>query len=177
MLQQGRFAADIAYLYGEDENITALFQQRAPAVAAGYAWDFVNADALRNILTVKNGRITAPSGASYRMLVLDQSTQRMTVPTLRKIRDLIRAGAVVVGAEPIETPSLADDPAEFKRLADAVWGGNVGTGKVFATVDAALSSLRLVPDVDFHADTSIASFLAARFISSRISAIATRRLK
>lgn len=156
LLQQGRFAADIAYLYGEDENITALFQQRAPAVPAGYAWDFVNADAVRNILTVKNGKITAPSGASYRMLVLDQSTQRMTVPTLRKIRDLVRVGAVVVGAKPIETPSLTDDPAEFKRLADAVWGGNAGTGKVFATVDAALSSLRLAPDLDFHGDTSIA---------------------
>jgi (4-O-methyl)-D-glucuronate---lignin esterase len=156
MLQQGRFAADIAYLYGEDENITAMFQQRAPSVPAGYAWDFVNADALRNILTVKNGRITAPSGASYRMLVLDQSTQRMTVPTLRKIRDLVRAGAVVVGTKPTETPSLADDPAEFKRLADAVWSDNAGAGKVFATVDAALSSLRLAPDVEFHGDTSIA---------------------
>jgi len=152
LLQQGRFAADIAYLYGEDENITALFQQRAPAVPAGFAWDFVNADALRNILSVKNGGISAPSGASYRMLVLDPTTQRMTVPTLRKIRDLVRGGAVVVGAKPIETPSLADDVAEFKRLTDEVWGGS----KIFATVDAALTSLRLAPDVDFHGDTSIA---------------------
>jgi len=156
MLQQGRFAADIAYLYGEDENITALFQQRAPAVPAGFAWDFVNADALRSILTVKNGRITAPSGATYRMLVLDQSTQRMTVPTLRKIRDLVKGGAVIVGTKPVETPSLADDQAEFRRLTANVWGSDPGAGKVFATIDAALAALRLAPDVDFHGDTSIA---------------------
>jgi hypothetical protein len=80
----------------------------------------------------------------------------MTVPTLRKIRDLVRAGAVVVGTKPTETPSLADDPAEFKRLVETVWSDNAGAGNVFATVDAALSSLRLVPDVDFHGDTSIA---------------------
>lgn len=48
MLQQGRFAADVAYLYGEDEKVTALFERRAPAIPAGYAWDLVNADALRN---------------------------------------------------------------------------------------------------------------------------------
>jgi hypothetical protein len=90
------------------------------------------------------------------MLVLDQSTQRMTVPTLRKIRDLVRGGAVLVGARPNETPSLADDQAEFKRLIDDAWGGNAGAGKVFATVDAAVAALHLAPDVDFHGDTSIA---------------------
>lgn len=156
MLQQGRFTADIAYLYGEDENITALFERRAPAVPFGYAWDYVNADALRNILTVSNGRITAPSGASYRMLVLDQSTQRMTIATLRKLRDLVRGGAVVVGAKPVETPSLADDQAQFKRLSAEVWSTGASARRVFATVDEALASLRLTPDVDFHADTSVA---------------------
>ena len=156
MLQQGRFAADVAYLYGEDENITALFERRAPAVLPGYAWDFVNADALRNLLTVRDGRLVAPSGASYRMLVLDQSTQRMTVPTLRKIRDLVRAGAVVVGARPVETPSLADDDAEFKRLGDAVWGETSSRGRVFATMKDAVAALHLATDVDFHGDTSMA---------------------
>jgi Glycosyl hydrolases family 2, sugar binding domain./F5/8 type C domain. len=156
MLQQGRFAADIAYLYGEDENITALFERRAPAVPSGYAFDYVNADAVRNLLAVKNGRITAPSGASYRMLVLDQSTRRMTLATLRKIRELVRGGAVVVGAPPVETPSLADDDAQFKRLAEETWQLGARGRNVFATVDEALAALHLSADLDFHADTSIA---------------------
>ncbi len=35
MLQQGRFVADIAYFYGEDTNVTALFGQKAPPIPAG----------------------------------------------------------------------------------------------------------------------------------------------
>jgi hypothetical protein len=30
LLQQGRFVADLAYFYGEDSNVTALFAEKAP---------------------------------------------------------------------------------------------------------------------------------------------------
>ena len=52
MLQQGRFVADVAYFYGEDSNITALFGDKAPPVPAGYNFDYVNADALVHLLSV-----------------------------------------------------------------------------------------------------------------------------
>jgi len=57
MLQQGKFVADIIYFYGEDSNITALFSNRSPEVPAGYNFDYVNADALINRLSVTNGQI------------------------------------------------------------------------------------------------------------------------
>jgi hypothetical protein len=155
LLQQGRNAADVAWFYGEDDNITALFARRSPEVPAGLAWDFVNGDALRNLLTVKNGRLSAPSGASYAVLALDPAARRMTVATLRKLRELVRAGAVVVGAKPVETPSLGDDPAELKRIADALWGGDTGAGKVFPTFAAAMAATGLTPDVDFHGDSTM----------------------
>jgi len=48
---------------------------------------------------------------------------------LRKIRDLVSAGAVVAGAKPLSTPSLSDDEVEFRRLADELWGtGTAGGG-------------------------------------------------
>ena len=156
LLQQGRYAADVAWFYGEDDNITALFARRAPTVPPGFAWDFVNGDALRNLLTVRNGRLTTPSGASYRILVLDPAARRMTVPTLRKLRDLVHGGAVVVGEKPVETPSLADDPAELRRIADALWGGHTGAGKVFATLAAATAAVGLGQDVDVGSDTAVA---------------------
>ena len=53
MLQQGQFIADVAYLYGEGNNITALFGQQLPKVPQGYEYDFVNADALVNVLKWK----------------------------------------------------------------------------------------------------------------------------
>jgi hypothetical protein len=155
LLQQGRNAADVAWFYGEDDNVTALFASRMPTVPLGYAWDFVNGDALRNLLTVKNGHLTAPSGASYRVLALDPAARRMTVPTLRKVRDFVRAGGIVVGEKPEETPSLSDDPAELKRIADALWNGETGAGKVVATLDAAMTAGGLVPDVDVRGDSTL----------------------
>ena len=46
MMQQGRFVADIAYFYGEDSNLTAIFADKAPDVPQGYNFDYVNADVL-----------------------------------------------------------------------------------------------------------------------------------
>ena len=53
LLQQGRFVADIAYLYGEDNNITNLFGRNPPPIPAGYNFDYVNADALVNVSHVQ----------------------------------------------------------------------------------------------------------------------------
>ena len=35
MLQQGHFGADILYFYGEDSNLTAIFDNKAPDIPAG----------------------------------------------------------------------------------------------------------------------------------------------
>jgi hypothetical protein len=123
LLQQGRFVADVAYLYGENGNITELFGKALPPVPAGYAYDFVNADALVNKLDAKDGRLVTASGMSYGVLALDPSTSRMTLPVLRKIAALKRAGVVVVGERPTGSPSLADDDAEFQRLAQEIFPG------------------------------------------------------
>jgi hypothetical protein len=59
----------------------------------------------------------------------------MSLPVLRKIRDLVQAGAIVCGSKPTDTPSLADDQNEFHRIADQLWGSgdgsSVGKGKVY----------------------------------------------
>ena len=116
MLQQGRFVADVAYYYGEDANVTSLFAGKAPAVPAGYNYDFINSDALINLLSVKDGRIITPSGMTYQVLVLDENSRYMSLPVLRKLQSLVTDGAVVAGPRPIASPSLADDAAEFVKL-------------------------------------------------------------
>ena len=97
MLQQGTFVADVIYYYGEDSNVTALYGDAPPEVPAGYGYDFANSDVLLNRLSVANGRLTTPTGLSYRLLALDPNSQRMPLPVLRRIRDLVNAGAIVVG--------------------------------------------------------------------------------
>jgi len=156
LLQQGKFVADVAYFYGEDSNITALFGGKSPAVPAGYNFDYFNGDAVLHRLAVANGRLTTPSGMSYRVLVLDDNARHMVLPVLRKLRELVNAGAVVVGPKPADTPSLSDDAKEFHTIADQLWGaGNgvrtVGKGKVFAgqTLAEALSVLHVGADFDY----------------------------
>lgn len=150
LLQQGRFVADIAYLYGQDNNITNLFERRRPVIPRGHAFDFVNADALVNVLSVRNGMLVTPSGMQYRVLALDPSTERMSLPVLRKIAKLVGAGAAVVGPRPTMSPSLADDTAEFDRLVGELWGsGKVSNGEA---LDAAMSRLQILPDCTFSGD-------------------------
>jgi hypothetical protein len=151
LLQQGRFVADILYFYGEDSNITALFANSPPEIPAGYNFDYINADALIHQLTVRNGRITTPSGMSYRLLALDPgNTRHISLPVLRKLRDLVYAGAVVVGPKPADSPSLSDDQAEFQAIADRLWGPSASKikGKVYGreSIAQALATLQVAPD-------------------------------
>jgi len=151
LLQQGRFVADVLYYYGEDSNVTALFGQQAPPVPAGYNFDYLNADALVHLLSVADGQLAAPSGMRYRVLALDPNSRHMSLPILRKIRDLVAAGAVVAGPKPLATPSLSDDEGEFRRLADELWGSGAGAGKGKVTTDGlgdVLKRLAVTPDFD-----------------------------
>jgi hypothetical protein len=155
LLQQGRFAADVVYFYGEDSNLTAIFNDKAPDVPAGYGFDYINADGLIHELSAADGRITTRTGMNYRVLALDPYSKHMSLPVLRSIHKLIEEGAVVAGEKPTDTPSLADDAAEFKTLDDELFGDgtgvhSVGKGKVYAgqNADAALKALEIVPDFD-----------------------------
>ncbi|MCS0630254.1 glycosyl hydrolase [Telluria mixta] len=141
MLQQGRNVADVAYFYGEEAPITGLFGATPNRdVPAGYGFDYVNPDVLQQQLRVVDGQLASCGGARYRVLYLGGSSDRMTVATLRRIAALARAGATVVGKRPAGSPSLADSPSEFARLADQLWGSTpatrrVGLGTVVGTGD------------------------------------------
>jgi len=165
MLQQGKFVADVAYFYGEDSNITALFATKLPDVPPAYSYDFVNADALLNKLSVAGGKIVTSTGMSYRLLALDPNSQHMSLPVLRKIREMVNAGAAVSGLKPVASPSLSDDQAEFARIADELWGSgsgerSAGKGKIYAnqTVAQALSLAQVTPDFEYakpESDTNL----------------------
>jgi hypothetical protein len=156
MLQQGKFVADVVYFYGEDNNITNLFAEKLPDLPEGYNYDFVNADALLNLLTTQNGMITTPSGMSYRVLALDRNCRQMSLPVLKKIRDLVNAGAIVAGVKPVMTPSLSDDQSEFQVIVNELWAedkgeNKIGQGKVYAgeTLAEVLASLKVIPDFSY----------------------------
>ncbi|MBR1927207.1 MAG: hypothetical protein IJ840_05605 [Bacteroidales bacterium] len=95
MLSQGRFVADIAYLYGEDTNPTARFSQERPGIPAGWNYDFVNGDALVNALEIKDGSIVSKAGASYRILVIDSQIERMSDAVSARVGAIRGAGIPV----------------------------------------------------------------------------------
>ncbi|WP_436489903.1 glycosyl hydrolase [Chitinophaga sp. ARDCPP14] len=149
LLQQGRFTADIAYYYGEDDNITNLFGRKPPVIPEGYDYDFINTDALIHLLSVKDGKLITPAGMSYRVLALDSSAVKMTLPALRKLRDLVRSGATITGVKPIATPSLADDPNEFNTLVHEIWASSNPNVTVNKPLREVLSSLNIPPDFEY----------------------------
>ena len=156
MMQQGRFVADIAWFYGEDSNVTALYGTVPPPIPAGYNFDYVNADALANRLSVRDAALVTESGMRYRVLALDPRAVQMSLPVLRRLRELVDAGAVVAGAKPVATPSLADDAREFHAIADALWGDGsaglhgYGKGRVYAgmALETVLQALSVAPDFE-----------------------------
>jgi hypothetical protein len=125
LLQTGKFVADIACMGSEKApQIFADRSSMAPEIPPGYDYDDLPAELVLNQMTVSDGRLVLPSGMSYRLLVLP-SGRSMTPELLTKIRELIRAGATVVGPPPIASPSLAHYPGcdrEVQRIAAEVWG-------------------------------------------------------
>lgn len=119
LLRQGRFVADIAYL--EPEDSPQGFHEHP---RQGYDWDQLNAEVLFSRVRVEDGRLVLPDGMSYRLLVLPES-RAMTPGLVERIKELVQAGATVVGPRPLRSPSLTDFPecdARVDRVAREVWG-------------------------------------------------------
>jgi len=143
MLRRGLPVADVLYLAPEGAphvfRPPASAMQGAPPDRRGYNFDGCDPDVLIARASVNNGRIVLPDGMSYRLLVMPRF-ETMTPGLLRKIRDLVEAGATVVGAPPRKSPSLADYPQcdqQVKQLAAELWGEgspvagrSVGKGRV-----------------------------------------------
>ncbi|HEU4347654.1 MAG TPA: glycosyl hydrolase [Actinoplanes sp.] len=127
LLNQGAPAVDVAVFVGEEAPVTALYgTEPYRDVPAGLDFDFVDLDALERRCTVADGAVVA-GPVRYRVLHLAGSSRRMTLRALRRVSELVAAGATVVGRRPIGSPSLADDDAAHASLCDRLWapGGGV----------------------------------------------------
>lgn len=146
LLQQGRFAADVAYYYGEDNNATGVMQKKYPAVPYGYNYDYFSPSVIRDLAKAEDGMLTVPSGMSYRVLMLDSNVKYMSIDILRRIKEFADAGVVICGSRPKRLAGKAGTEEEFEALVDDIW--NSGRGNVSAGVDASkvFSDIGLKPD-------------------------------
>lgn len=124
LLQQGTFVADTLYYAGENAPTDWVYgPAHNPRPPVGYDYDSADTVALKR-LSVKDGMLVLPSGMRYRVLSLPENGF-MTLPVLQKIRDLIAAGATVVGPKPLWSPTLTGFPESdvaVRKLAGEIWG-------------------------------------------------------
>jgi hypothetical protein len=158
MLRQGLFVADLCYLRPQLPDQTSFAP--SPAVPAGYKYDECSAEALIARMRVENGRLVLPDGMSYRLLVLPEQNTLMTPALVQKIKQLVQAGATVLGPRPTASPSLTDFPQcdeKIARLSAEIWddcdGKTVtehvfGKGKVIwgQSLEAVLEKMRAAAD-------------------------------
>jgi hypothetical protein len=156
MLQQGHFTADVLYYYGDHVPNFTQHKRTDPAKCQpGYDYDVITAEALIERATVRDGKIYLPDGINYRVLVLPDRDQ-ISLPVLRKISELVNAGATIIGPKPVRAVNLdhaekAD--AEVRRLAEDLWGGKTGKGRVITgkTAREVLMADGVAPDSEFNA--------------------------
>ena len=138
MLQQGLPVMDVCMFTGD--GVTPEFPRHPELRAAGYDYHGLTTEVLRDA-KVANGWIILPSGMRYRLLVTYH--REMRPETIRKLRELVQAGATVMGLKPEDAPGLVGYPAsrgEVREIAEELWGpdtaasrkGRVcGLGRVF----------------------------------------------
>lgn len=120
LLQQGRYAADILVFAGESSPNDAILKPDIRAL--GYDYDLIGTSNIAS-LTVEDGWIHTPVGGKYRILMLPE-TKWITPELLKKIEDLAKAGATILGPKPHRSPSLSRYPQsdnQVARLADELW--------------------------------------------------------
>jgi hypothetical protein len=164
LLQMGQFVADVAYLGSEKApNSFPDRESLDPPIPPGYDFDDLPPEALLKLTTVHEGRLVLESGMTYRVLVLPPG-RTMRPALLRKTKELVVAGATVVGPRPVSSPSLADYPrcdSEIQQLGEELWGDSdgvsitenrCGSGKVIwgRPLGEVLRELHTPPDFACH---------------------------
>jgi len=157
LLQSGKPASDVLCFAGNAAPNGA--EEYKDLGEAGYGYDSCGTDLFMK-LTVDAGELVLPSGMRYKLLALPDHPFH-TPAFARKLRDLVRAGATVVGPRPRHTPSLENFPEaenEVRAIGEEVWGmgdgktihdNRFGKGRAIAGVAtvAALTRIGIAPAV------------------------------
>lgn len=152
LLQQGRKVADLLILTGESRP------NGGGTAPDGYSIDLCCWDDLMENLKCVDGRLVAPSGATYAVLSLGND-RNLSLATLKKVEELLEAGATVAGLVPLGSPTLSGGSAsdtEYAALVAKLWGDKpvhrsmrkVGRGRLIVNNNPAeiLRTAGIAPD-------------------------------
>jgi hypothetical protein len=150
MLQQGKYAARVLYLYSDEIPTPPV----SLAIKTALQYDIINGDGVRDFLRAENGRLLSPGQMRYDVLFLSPHTT-LRLDTLEKLKSLLDAGATIAAqSKPAANPTLRGGGAVTKRwraLADELFGDGakavrkIGSGRLFTghTPDEVAAALAL----------------------------------
>jgi hypothetical protein len=133
MLRQGPVVTDVLSITPEEP----LYRFEETPIP-GFNYDACGPDNLKRVV-MRDGKATIPGGPSYQLLTVAHHGT-MSLGRLKKLRELVAAGASLLGEPPQATPGLEGFPeadAELQALAADLWGGEkqaerpFGKGRVF----------------------------------------------
>ena len=124
VVQEGKFVADVLYYYGDHVPNVFPFKHSDPAgVMPGFDYDVCD-ETIFLQLEVEDGKVVVPGGVKYRFLVLPDH-QVLSLAVLKKLEELVRDGATVLGHKPEKQISLEggkEAQNSFGELSDLIWG-------------------------------------------------------
>ena len=138
LLQRGKYKASVLWLSGESKPNKAWYVVHDDITNAGYDYDYCSSDDVAELLKFENGKIFASeNGTQYEMFALGDDAY-LSVRTLKAVEKLLESGANVVGTAPLDTPTLSDNPDEFKALVKKLFGNGekirkIGKGTLYVT--------------------------------------------
>ncbi len=154
ILQKGEPVVDVLF-YAGDELPWFYTKSFVNDLPYGVRPNACNIDMLKSIIKVIDGKLSLGGNQRFSLLMLHNTT-KMEFSTLKRIAELVKAGAVVYGPKPLEMLSLTDiknDVASFNQLAGEVWGktneNSYGKGKMISGKPLAevLNQLNVIPDL------------------------------
>lgn len=191
LLQQGLFVGDVCYYYGDQAPNFVKPKHVDPSLGYGYDYDVTNSDVILTRMDVRDGKIVLPDGMTYELLVLpDQNDINLDV--LKKLEQMVKAGATIVGPKPVRSNGLKDylsRDKKIRRLADKLWGRcdgkNVtehgyGKGKIVwgRKLRNILAARNVKPDFTFSgAEDASLDFIHRRTPDADIYFVSNRKMR
>ena len=154
ILQKGEPVVDVLFYTGDELPwfYTKSFVNDLPY---GIRPNACNIDMLNHKINVIDGKLSLGGNQRFSILLLHNSA-KMEFSTLKRIAELVNAGAVVYGPKPLEMLSVTDiknDVAAFKKLVDEVWGksseNSYGKGRMISglPLTEVIKQLNILPDL------------------------------